>query len=102
MKTINASKPAANPQQFTKVPSNPLLISAQKQMLQAEEIKKAKELAAKKRSQDESLASMASDPANTANPANNSDEPGKNFYLPLLQTSLTVIEICSWNVCHET
>lgn len=47
MKTINASKPAANPQQFTKVPSNPLLISAQKQMMQVEEIKKAKELALK-------------------------------------------------------
>ncbi len=43
MKTINASKPAANPQQFTRVSSNPLLISAQKQMLKVEEIKKAKE-----------------------------------------------------------
>ena len=51
MKTINASKPAANPQQFTKVPSNPLLISAQKQMLQVEEIRKAKELAAKQQAQ---------------------------------------------------
>lgn len=47
MKTINASKPAANPQQFTKVPSNPLLISAQKQMLKVEEIKKTKEMVKK-------------------------------------------------------
>ena len=44
MKTINASKPAANPQQFTRVTSNPLLLSAQQQMLKVEEIKKAKEI----------------------------------------------------------
>ena len=55
MKTINASKPAANPQQFTKLPSNPLLISAQKQMLQVEEIKKmkAKELVSRKTGDEE-------------------------------------------------
>jgi len=46
MKTINASKPVVNPQQFTRVSSNPLLVSAQKQMLQVEEIRKAKEAAA--------------------------------------------------------
>ena len=34
MKTISASKPAADPKQFTRVPSNPLLISAQKQLMQ--------------------------------------------------------------------
>lgn len=34
LKTISASKPAADPTQFTRVPSNPLLISAQKQLLQ--------------------------------------------------------------------
>lgn len=33
MKTISASKPAADPTQFTRVPSNPLLISAQQQLL---------------------------------------------------------------------
>ena len=33
MKTIAASKPAADPTQFTRIPSNPLLISAQKQLL---------------------------------------------------------------------
>ena len=44
MKTINASRPAANPQQFTRVTSNPLLLSAQQQMLKVEEIKKAKEI----------------------------------------------------------
>ena len=33
MKTISASKPAADPTQFTRIPSNPLLISAQKQLL---------------------------------------------------------------------
>ena len=42
-KTITASRPAANPNQFTKIPSNPLLISAQKQIMQAEEIRKRKE-----------------------------------------------------------
>jgi hypothetical protein len=40
---ITASRPAANPCQFTKIPSNPLLISAQKQLMQAEEIRKRKE-----------------------------------------------------------
>jgi len=39
---ILASKPAANPAQFTRVNSNPLLISAQKQMLLVEEVKKKK------------------------------------------------------------
>lgn len=39
---ILASKPAANPGQFTKVNSNPLLISAQKQMLLVKEVKKKK------------------------------------------------------------
>jgi len=39
---ILASKPAANPGQFTRVNSNPLLISAQKQMLLVEEVKKKK------------------------------------------------------------
>merc|ERR1719219_2663521 len=39
---ILASKPAANPSQFTRVNSNPLLISAQKQMLLVEEVKKKK------------------------------------------------------------
>jgi len=39
---IMASKPAANPGQFTRVNSNPLLISAQKQMLLVEEVKKKK------------------------------------------------------------
>ena len=34
MKTISASKPAADPKQFTRIPSNPLLISAQKQLMQ--------------------------------------------------------------------
>jgi len=33
MKTISASKPAADPSQFTRVNSNPLLISAQKQLM---------------------------------------------------------------------
>ena len=33
MKQIAASKPAADPKQFTRVPSNPLLVSAQKQMV---------------------------------------------------------------------
>ncbi len=51
MKTIQANKPVANPQQFTKVNSNPLLISAQKQMLKVEEIKKAKEIVQVKRTQ---------------------------------------------------
>ena len=41
--SITASRPAANPCQFTKIPSNPLLISAQKQLMQAEEIRKRKE-----------------------------------------------------------
>lgn len=40
---IMASKPAANPNQFTRINSNPLLISAQKQMLLVEEVKKKKE-----------------------------------------------------------
>lgn len=44
MKTINASKPAADPKQFTRIPSNPLLVSAQKQMMQVEEVKKKKEV----------------------------------------------------------
>lgn len=44
MKQINASKPAADPKQFTRVPSNPLLVSAQKQLMMVEEVKKAKEL----------------------------------------------------------
>jgi len=39
---ILASKPAANPAQFTKVNSNPLLISAQKQMHLVKEVKKKK------------------------------------------------------------
>lgn len=39
---ILASKPAANPAQFTRINSNPLLISAQKQMLLVEEVKKKK------------------------------------------------------------
>lgn len=39
---IMASKPAANPGQFTRINSNPLLISAQKQLLQVEEAKKKK------------------------------------------------------------
>ena len=39
---ILASKPAANPNQFTRVNSNPLLISAQKQMLLVDEAKKKK------------------------------------------------------------
>ena len=34
MKTIAASKPASDPKQFTRIPSNPLLISATKQMMQ--------------------------------------------------------------------
>jgi len=42
MKTISASKPAADPKQFTRIPSNPLLISAQKQLMQVEEVKKKK------------------------------------------------------------
>ena len=50
MKTIAASKPAANPTQFTRVTSNPLLISAQKQMLQVEEVKRAKQELLKQRS----------------------------------------------------
>ena len=37
-----ASKPAANPGQFTRINSNPLLISAQKQMHLVEEAKKKK------------------------------------------------------------
>ena len=44
-KTITASRPAADPGKFTKVPSNPLLISAQKQIMQAEEIRRRKESA---------------------------------------------------------
>jgi len=40
MKTISASKPAADPSQFTRVNSNPLLISAQKQLMKVEEVKK--------------------------------------------------------------
>ena len=44
MKTIAASKPAADPKQFTRIPSNPLLISAQKQLMQVEEVKKKKEV----------------------------------------------------------
>merc|ERR1719270_2827462 len=40
---ILASKPAANPNQFTRVNSNPLVISAQKQMLLVDEAKKKKE-----------------------------------------------------------
>merc|ERR1719481_1306412 len=39
---ILSSKPAANPNQFTRINSNPLLISAQKQMLLVEEAKKKK------------------------------------------------------------
>lgn len=39
---ILSSKPAANPNQFTRINSNPLLISAQKQMLLVEEVKKKK------------------------------------------------------------
>ena len=39
---IIASKPASNPGQFTRINSNPLLISAQKQLLQVEEAKKKK------------------------------------------------------------
>lgn len=39
---ILSSRPAANPGQFTKVNSNPLLISAQKQMHLVEEVKKKK------------------------------------------------------------
>ena len=39
---IMASKPAANPGQFTRINSNPLLISAQKQLLQVEEARKKK------------------------------------------------------------
>ena len=39
---ILASKPAANPGQFTRINSNPLLISAQKQMLLVDEAKKKK------------------------------------------------------------
>jgi len=39
---ILASKPAYNPGQFTRVNSNPLLISAQKQLLQVEEVRKKK------------------------------------------------------------
>ena len=42
-KTITASRPAADPGKFTKVPSNPLLISAQRQIMQAEEIRRRKE-----------------------------------------------------------
>jgi hypothetical protein len=53
MKQISASRPAQNPQQFTRVTSNPLLISAQKQMLQVEEIKKAKETVREKRFDEE-------------------------------------------------
>jgi len=44
MKTISASKPAADPSQFTRVNSNPLLISAQKQLMKVEEVKKNKEV----------------------------------------------------------
>jgi len=39
---ILASKPAANPAQFTRINSNPLLISAQKQLMLVEEAKKKK------------------------------------------------------------
>lgn len=39
---IMASKPAANPGQFTRINSNPLLISAQKQLLQVDEARKKK------------------------------------------------------------
>ena len=42
-KPITASRPAADPGKFTKVPSNPLLISAQRQIMQAEEIRRRKE-----------------------------------------------------------
>merc|ERR1712018_42759 len=42
MKTISASKPASDPKQFTRIPSNPLLISATKQMMQVDEVKKLK------------------------------------------------------------
>ena len=45
MKTIQASRPVANPQQFTRLPSNPLLESAQRQMELAEEVKRQKEMA---------------------------------------------------------
>ena len=45
MKTIQASRPVANPQQYTRVPSNPLLVSAQRQMELAEEVKRQKEMA---------------------------------------------------------
>ena len=45
---ILSSKPAANPNQFTRVNSNPLLISAQKQMLLVEEAKKKKKEQEKK------------------------------------------------------
>ncbi|XP_040563922.1 uncharacterized protein [Lepeophtheirus salmonis] len=47
MKTITASKPAANPGQFTKIPSNPLLLSAQSQMMKVEQVKKTKEVVRK-------------------------------------------------------
>ena len=45
MKTIQASRPVGNPQQFTRLPSNPLLESAQRQMELAEEVKRQKEMA---------------------------------------------------------
>ena len=48
MKTISASKPAADPTQFTRIPSNPLLISAQKQLMKVEEVKKKKEVVHKR------------------------------------------------------
>ena len=48
MKTIAASKPAADPTQFTRVTSNPLLISAQKQLMKVEEVKKKKEIIPKR------------------------------------------------------
>jgi hypothetical protein len=38
MKQIAASKPAADPKQFTRVPSNPLLVSAQKQLVSFRQI----------------------------------------------------------------
>eukprot|EP00096_Caligus_rogercresseyi_P009901 TRINITY_DN3466_c0_g3_i4.p1 TRINITY_DN3466_c0_g3~~TRINITY_DN3466_c0_g3_i4.p1 ORF type:complete len:772 (+),score=260.42 TRINITY_DN3466_c0_g3_i4:243-2558(+) len=47
MKTITASKPAANPGQFTKIPSNPLLLSAQSQMMKVEQVKRTKEIVRK-------------------------------------------------------
>jgi len=58
-KTITASRPAADPGKFTKVPSNPLLISAQRQIMQAEEIRRRKE----SRERAEKAAAAAAAPA---------------------------------------